>query len=94
MFTLKTTVYGNPDRGQDPRRAPFGVQNTTLQAQTLSDLKDLVTVWQAENDIGAGNWVHPAVFKGGELIGFMSYNGRVWLEKNPSLKSKEYEEQA
>lgn len=82
MYSLKTTVYGNPDRGQDPRFPPYGVTQTTLQSDTLSGLQERVSQWQSENAIGAGNWVPATVSKNGKTVGFMSFNGRVWKEKN------------
>jgi len=88
-YSVRTEVFGNPDRGQDPARPPFGVEVVTLTAQTLSGLQTWVGNWQVENNIGAGNWGRPAVLKDGEVVGFMSYNGRVWTNEN-----QEYEEQS
>lgn len=82
MYSIKPKVYGNPDRGQDPNRPPYGVKPITLKSETLTALVERVEDWQIENDIGGGNWALSPVFKDGEHIGFMSYNGRVWVEKN------------
>jgi hypothetical protein len=38
----------------------------------------LVREWQNENDVGGGNWGSPAVYKDGKILGYMSYNTKIW----------------
>lgn len=78
MFEIKTEVCGNPDYGQNPRKPPYGVRIKTIKAKTFDDLLDQVREWQHDNDIGGGNWCEPALMRDGSLIGYMSYNGRIW----------------
>ena len=92
MYSLKTKTVGNPDKGQDPSRPLFWAEVTTLSAPTLEDLRSLVSEWMAENDIGSGNWASPPVLRDGKRVGFMSYNGRVWVEKNWTPETQEYAE--
>ncbi len=79
-YSVETRVYGNPDRGQDPNLPPYGVEVLTLTDETLSGLQSQVNEWQLENGIGSGNWGSPPVFKDGEVVGYMSFNGRVWMK--------------
>lgn len=78
MYSIKTEVCGNPDHGQDPNKPPYGVRVITLKAKTFTELKEKVSEWQYENDIGGGNWLQPALMRNGSLIGYMSYNGKIW----------------
>lgn len=89
MYSIKTKVCGNPDYGQDPLKPPYGIDIELLQADDLSQLKALVREWQYENDIGGGNWANPAVYKNNKVMGYMSYNGKVWDSPEWSIGSKE-----
>jgi hypothetical protein len=93
MYTLTTHARGNPDLAQDPNVPPHGVTNLALYAPTLLELQSKVIAWIAANNLGSGNWwantlvvrlvktrnrrsgrTHTAP----ELVGHMSYDGRVW----------------
>lgn len=76
MFTIRTENCGNIDHGQSPLKAVAPVQ--TLEAPTLVELKATVRQWQDNHQIGGGNWLNPSVFDGGTLVGYMSYNTRLW----------------
>jgi hypothetical protein len=78
MYSIRTEVCGNPDFGQNPNKPPYGVRITTLKAKTFTELREKVSAWIGENDIGGGNWLEPALMRDGSLIGYMSYNGRIW----------------
>lgn len=78
MYKAKPKVFGNPDRGQNPTKVPFGTNIKTLMADTIDQLKEAIWDWQIDNAIGAGNWGDTPVFKDNKLIGYMSYNGRIW----------------
>jgi hypothetical protein len=82
MYSIKTEVCGNPDYGQDPRKPPYGVRVKTIKSSSFNDLLDKVVQWQADNDIGGGNWMNPALMRDGTVIGYMSYNGRIWSDQS------------
>lgn len=88
-YSMKTEVCGNPDYGQDPRKPPYGVRVITLKATRFEDLIAQVRVWQLENDIGGGNWMNPSVSIDGEVVGYMSYNGKVWADKSWSPETRQ-----
>ena len=80
MYQIKTEVCGNPDFGQDPRKSPYGVRVKTIKASTFGELLEKVRGWIGDNDIGGGNWMNPALMRDGQVIGYMSYNGKVWSD--------------
>ena len=82
MYSIKTEVCGNPDHGQNPNKPPYGVKVKTIKALAFSELLEKVREWQADNDIGGGNWMNPALMRNGEIIGYMSYNGKVWSDQS------------
>jgi len=82
MYSIKTEVFGNPDYGQNPNRPPYGVRVKTLKAIAFSELLEKIVQWQADNDIGGGNWMNPALMRNGEIIGYMSYNGKIWSDQS------------
>jgi len=81
MYEIKTEVCGNPDFGQDPRKPPYGVRVKTIKSKTYDSLIDQVREWQSDNDIGGGNWQNPPLLVNGEVVGYMSYNGKVWADR-------------
>lgn len=94
-FMLKTEVCGNPDYGQDPDRPPYGVDIVKITAHNFDALVEQVSDWQSENDIGGGNWMNPAIYLDGEVVGYMSYNGKVWADKSwtPNTKQITFKEE-
>ena len=82
MYSIKTEVCGNPDYGQDPNKPPYGVRVKTIKASTYAELLEKVRGWIDDNAIGGGNWMHPALMRDGQVIGYMSYNGKVWSDQS------------
>lgn len=80
MYSIKTEVCGNPDYGQDPNKPPYGVRVKTIKAKAFSELTAKVLEWIYENDIGGGNWMNPPLMRDGEVVGYMTYNGKVWSD--------------
>ena len=82
MYSIKTEVCGNPDYGQNPNKPPYGVRVKTIKAKTYAELLDKVREWQSDNDIGGGNWMNPALMRDSEIVGYMSYNGKIWSDQS------------
>lgn len=76
MYHLAFTVHGNPDRDQGDWS-----EDHALSANSLTELVEKVREFQGNNDIGGGNWGEAVVTQDGTLVGYMSYNGRVWKGK-------------
>ena len=53
----------------------------TLSADTLQKLQRLIRRWQTHNYIRPWNWSSPPVYRDGKLLGYLSYNGKLW-DKN------------
>ena len=73
MFNLEFTISGNPDRNQGNWE-----EKHVISAPTIKELRADVLKFQGENDIGGGNWGEATLSQDGNLVGYMSYNGRVW----------------
>lgn len=73
MYQLKFTIYGNPDRGQGDWQ-----ESHALSAPTMNEMRAAVRAFQHEYDIGGGNWGEAILTQNGSLVGYMSYNTRVW----------------
>lgn len=80
MYSVHTSVWGNPDYGQDPSATPYGVKNTVISAVDVGELQGKVLRWQYENDIGGGNWGYTLVYFNEHFVGDMSYNGKIITE--------------
>jgi hypothetical protein len=73
MFTIEFTINGNPDRNQGDWS-----ENHSISAPTIKELREKILKFQGENDIGGGNWGKATLHQDGNLVGFVSYNLRVW----------------
>jgi len=89
MYQIKPIVWGNPDYGQDPNKPPYGVKPQTIKSDDIKELKKKVREWQYENDVGGGNWGSPAVYQDGKILGYMSYNGKIWDKSVWDNKARE-----
>lgn len=76
-YELRIRTVGNPDFGQYAPVAPA----TTLRAGSFAELLRRVDEHINFYDIGGGNWTFSPLKKGGKLLGYMSYNRRVWKTK-------------
>ena len=76
-FGLEVSIHGDVSKGQS---ASTGGSQWNLYAETIEDLRAEVSKLQKDNDYGAGNWGEAKVFNVNELIGFMSFDGRIWKE--------------
>lgn len=83
---LKAKAYGNIDHGQDPEEE---IANVELQADAIKELREKVQEWQELEGLGGGNWGDCPLFLNNKLVGYMSYNGRVWKDKLRSLRGSE-----
>ena len=83
---LKAKAYGNIDHGQDPEEE---IATVELQADAIKELREKVQEWQELECLGGGNWGDCPLFLNNKLVGYMSYNGRVWKDKLRSLEGSE-----
>ena len=78
------TNVGNPDFKQDPTQRVWGTNEIkNVGYRKLSLLRELVTAYRDQNDLGGGNFIPPKVYKNKKYVGYFSYHGRFWREKYP-----------
>ena len=70
------SAHGNPDHGENPYSNV--AHNAICYADSIEECQQIVSRYIEKNDLGSGNWTGGAVYKDGEQIGYISYNGRYW----------------
>jgi hypothetical protein len=73
MFRLDFKISGNPDR-----RESNWEESHSIEAPTIAELRAKISTFKGENDIGGGNWGVASLYRDDVLLGFMSYNLRIW----------------
>lgn len=73
MFTLRFAIHGNPDHGQED-----WTENHSVSAGTMKELREKARQFQGENNVGGGNWGEATLHHDDTLVGYVSYNLRVW----------------
>jgi hypothetical protein len=82
MYTVRLSSCGNPDFGQ---YAPLS-EPETVTRETLADMVKAAEEYRGFWDLGGGNWMTPAIKKNGKVVGYISYNGRVWESRDLDAK--------
>lgn len=75
-YFLALSSCGNPDHYQDPNQelSPAIIKMITSKENGESIVREYIS----EYDLGGGNYTGGCVFKNGKLVGYYSYNGRLW----------------
>jgi len=76
MLNLTVEIGSNPDRD----RADWK-ETHVISARTMADLRVKIEAFQSENDLGGGNWGEAELREDGIVVGYVSYNGRLWKDK-------------
>lgn len=63
---------------------PIGAENNpkTIRADDLKAIAHMANLWFKYNKLHPSQWNDPAIYQDGKLIGYMSYNGRIWAKKS------------
>ena len=78
-YAVLLTTCGNPDRGQNPYEALWGVPTQIVYASSIEECQDIVRNYIDKYDFGGSNWAGGEVYDSmGNVIGNISYNGRYW----------------
>lgn len=81
-YSVLLTSCGNPDKGQNPDEALWGVPTQRVYANSIEELQKVVREYIEEYDLGGGNWSGGEVYdRSGTVIGNISYNGRYWQKE-------------
>lgn len=83
-YSMRLRSVGNPDFGQyapvsDPKR---------VEGETLGAMREAFEAYIAEWDLGGGNLPATAVKDGKKVVGYFSYNGRLWDRKERGLRDE------
>jgi len=84
-FRVRTRCVGNPDFGQ---YAPPG-DDLDWMAETLDECVLAYLAWKRFYNLGSGNIAWARVTQGRKHVCSISYNGRCWPSKSPSLHDEE-----
>lgn len=98
-YRMVLQALGNPDHGENPYQ--YITEPKEITGRSIDDLVKQANNWIDENDIGSGNWSMAEVWRTDgngygdghdELIGYMSYNGRIWAENPNEVNMPEEDE--
>jgi len=74
IFSMKLRSVGNPDHGQ---YAPVS-EPEVVTGSSLAEMRKACEAYIEKWDLGGGNWTNPVVKQGSKVVGYFSYNGRLW----------------
>lgn len=82
-FWVVLDCRGNPDYGQDPRRRLPGVPTRRVLVASFAEASAAVRNYIEQHQLGGGNWTGGLITdQQGTLIGYVSFNGRVWRNRS------------
>ena len=87
MFKVILQSCGNPGHG-----APIKASAPTFAVcKTIEDCSSAVREYIDRYNLGAGNWCGGQIvdFESNLLVGYISYNGRVWTPQRSCLAPQE-----
>ena len=99
VWQLLLAARGNPDYGQDPNRPPFGVPDEYLVQREVQASPEAVArsfavqvrAFCERYGLGDGNWVGGDIWKDGQHLGRISFNGRFFAgEQAPLVRDGEF----
>lgn len=67
----------------------FKIFGITHSAKTFAEAKSLYDAERDDTGLGSRDWMDVSLSKDGKIIGWFSYNGRVWASKNWTPETKE-----
>lgn len=75
-YSVILSAHGNPDHYQSPyeRVAPV----SAAHCESIEECQAAVAAYIEKYDLGGGNWTGGDVYRYGEVVGRISYNGRFW----------------
>lgn len=89
MYKVFLANRGNIDYRQDPNSPIYGTESDFyIEIEHPIDASEVVKQYISNNDLGAGSYVGGQVIdETGEMVGYVSYNGRLWDETSPYFES-------
>lgn len=59
----------------------FRIRTDIHGAETCEEARNLFNTLRDESGEGASTWPSPPLYRDGKIIGWFSYNGRIWANK-------------
>lgn len=88
MYSVTVNII--VDKIQSPiEPVEYLTETHVISATNMDALRKVIKDFQHENDIMGHNWGEAELREDGRLIGYMSYNGRVWKGKYWECKYEE-----
>lgn len=81
MYKVTLLACGNIDIGEDPYdNIVKGVRIPTdvVECDSIEECQRVVRSYIEKYCLGGSNWLGGKVFRNGEQVGYISYNGRYW----------------
>ena len=78
IYEVELSAESNPDFEKSSHEGSVNIKSHKVKAKSIENARDVVMSFIMENDLGGGNWSGGNVYKNGEKIGHVSYNGRYW----------------
>lgn len=81
MYYVTLSACGNIDHGENPYINVVNgarIKANRVACESIEECQKAVCKYIDDNLLGGGNWTGGRVFKDGEQVGYISYNGRYW----------------
>lgn len=81
MYKVTLSACGNIDHNENPYNNIVNgtrIDGKVVEANSIKECQKIVREYIERNLLGGGNWTGGKVFKDGEQVGYISYNGRYW----------------
>jgi len=75
-YVLSLGSCGNPDYYENPEKA--ACEERAVFINSVVDGQEHVRQYIDNNDLGGGSWFGGLVFSNKKVVGYYSYNGRLW----------------
>jgi DNA repair protein RadC len=77
-YEVTLSASPNPDFDMDSHEATISIPEKRVKVSSLGEARSVVMKFIRDNDLGGGNWTGGEVYKDGQRVATISYNGRVW----------------
>lgn len=89
MYKVFLANRGNVDYGQNPNEPIWDTESDFfIDIEHPVDASEVVRQYISNNDLGSGSYIGGQIIDvNGKMIGYVSYNGRLWDETSPYFEN-------
>jgi hypothetical protein len=81
---------GNIDHNENPNKPKYGSKDKIVEVISMKEARTKCMKYIDDNDLGGGNWSGGDILDdNGKFLAHISYNGRIWEERNWTPTTKE-----